>query len=97
MSKPHQKPCAFCGEPFFPQDGQQRYCSTKCGYACPERNKRVSRNRAAAARTTIARKWAKDIKEAGFWSTPELLALLQKVDLRGYQRGVHSKPKARAA
>ena len=83
--------CAFCKQPFEPKDKQQRYCSPKCAYACPVRNQHVARGRAKAARTTIARKYAADIQEAGFWMTPELIALLQKVDKRARERGNHAR------
>lgn len=83
--------CKFCRQPFEPKDKQQRYCSPKCSYACPIRNKNVAKGRYKAAQTQIARQWAKDVKEAGFWMTPELIALLQKVDKRARERGNHAR------
>ena len=87
------KTCPTCQQDFVPWSRKpsiarrQVYCSPRCSYDSPVRNAKVSKGRSKAARTTIVRKYLKDIREFGFWVTPELIALCQRIDKRARERG----------
>jgi hypothetical protein len=74
-----------CGVVFETPSVNRKHCSDECRWETIARANRKHRQHAATAQRTA--RHARDIQAAGFWVTPELIALCEGC----WQRGRHSR------
>lgn len=80
------KTCKTCRQSFDASERRRKFCSRRC---IPRDNHVAGavKSRQRAAETYRTQKFRADISASGFWVTPELLALCQRVWKRGYASG----------
>ena len=85
------KTCLTCQHEFWTAQTRQRYCTQRCWYRSDARKVALRKGQAKRADGRRQNKFAREITAAGFWFTPELLALCQSVYRRGYDCGRRSE------
>ena len=91
------KTCPTCHSEFWTAQRRQVYCTPSCWYRSKARRAVMRIGQAKFAEGRRRKKFETEIKAAGFWFTPELLALCRSVYRRGYDCGRRSSEKARVA